>query len=650
MLSFSNPVYLWFMAGMALPLALHLLNLRQMRIVVFPSVRFLRVSRQPRDGRRRLRDVLLLLLRMVSIALISCLLAGPEWHDRGQGASGTTGKKSAVLVLDASASMGTGKRWDRALKKVDELLSSLGGWEIGFVVTGGRSPMCVSPTTEHWKIRSELSGLSPTHYLGEPLSGLEQAVSWLSSDGSERRLEIVSDFQATDWERRWGMVPAGISVGLHDVKEAQENGNCGISGVTCQRLGTQRLRVITSLVNTGETVQEQELSVEVEGVKRVERFSLESGGRSRIVMVFDGIESGKRGMARLSGDSYAPDNVRVFWADGAPPLKVLLLIDGSENSVSGIEAAFVSRALDSQVEGGYKRFTVTVQDAVMATGEDVAGCHGVFLLSSAGQLQRDTMNALSDLVEKGGIVFVTPSQTPGVDLRVLREMGIDFGQFRGISGQTGSERVDGVGQVEKDSVLWSLYSQVAESDLYLFPIRRSCRLGLRSGVRALMSSLSGQPLLSEMSKGQGHCYFMSFGFADWWGDFQVTNSFLPMLQELLLSSVADDYGYRRVHCGETLSDASGLYLDTFEPSLYLDESGYIEVNMDIRESSFRFVAELDMLELLYREGALKSKSKGDDEHGLELYFAVAFACVLCLELLLCLLFDRRETSNAEAGK
>ena len=69
MLTFAYPWFLWGLLALAGPLVLHLLNRRRPRQLVFPSIRFLRRSQLPREGRRRLRDLLLLLLRLLLIRL-----------------------------------------------------------------------------------------------------------------------------------------------------------------------------------------------------------------------------------------------------------------------------------------------------------------------------------------------------------------------------------------------------------------------------------------------------------------------------------------------------------------------------------------------------------------------------------------------------
>ena len=173
-----------------------------------------------------------------------------------------------------------------------------------------------------------------------------------------------------------------------------------------------------------------------------------------------------------------------------------------------------------------------------------------------------------------------------------------------------------------------------ESDLYTFPIRRCCRIRPGAATTVLMESLSGLPLLMDSACGGGHCYVMAFGFADWWGDFQLTNSFLPMLHELLENTLDSDAGRRRVTCGARLeSQAEGLPLDTSEPSLLLDGDAYVEVNVDVRESQETTVGELDVRDLLRMDSqTIAPLAEPSDKWSLQGLLALLLALAALLEL------------------
>ena len=70
-MTFLNPFMLFGLAAAAIPILLHLLNLRKLKTVEFSSLRFLRELQRTRMRRIRLRQWILLALRTL---LILCLV------------------------------------------------------------------------------------------------------------------------------------------------------------------------------------------------------------------------------------------------------------------------------------------------------------------------------------------------------------------------------------------------------------------------------------------------------------------------------------------------------------------------------------------------------------------------------------------------
>lgn len=103
-MTFANPLFLLGALGAAIPLIIHLWGRRRPRRVLFPSVRFIRAGARRRPALSRLRELLLLFLRMLLIILVSVALAGPTVEGRLWAALAERDHQAAI-ILDASASM-----------------------------------------------------------------------------------------------------------------------------------------------------------------------------------------------------------------------------------------------------------------------------------------------------------------------------------------------------------------------------------------------------------------------------------------------------------------------------------------------------------------------------------------------------------------
>jgi hypothetical protein len=84
-MQFSNPTWLWALAGLSIPLAVHLLSRREGAVIDIGSIRFLRESPTARFRQVRLNEIALLALRCLLVILLTLLLAGLQVRGIGEG-------------------------------------------------------------------------------------------------------------------------------------------------------------------------------------------------------------------------------------------------------------------------------------------------------------------------------------------------------------------------------------------------------------------------------------------------------------------------------------------------------------------------------------------------------------------------------------
>ncbi len=97
--------FLWGMAALGLPVLIHMMQSPRARLINFPSVRFLKICRKNAVRRTRLKNLILLLLRMLLLALIVFGMAKPFQKNETTEAL-PEAAISMVIVLDNSYSMG----------------------------------------------------------------------------------------------------------------------------------------------------------------------------------------------------------------------------------------------------------------------------------------------------------------------------------------------------------------------------------------------------------------------------------------------------------------------------------------------------------------------------------------------------------------
>lgn len=92
---FANPSYLWALLGVLVPLAIHLWSKKEAKTIKIGSIQLLDESNSRQSSNIQLNEWLLLLLRMLMVALIALLMAGPQWPTKGD-------RKQVTYLVEAS--------------------------------------------------------------------------------------------------------------------------------------------------------------------------------------------------------------------------------------------------------------------------------------------------------------------------------------------------------------------------------------------------------------------------------------------------------------------------------------------------------------------------------------------------------------------
>ena len=110
------------MAAASIPLIIHLIKRNKAVKLPFAAIRFLQLEPNQRVKSQKLKQLLLLLMRMTAMALLAMAFARPFFQ--GLEAGGIFGEesKAAVILIDNSFSMGYQKRLGSAISEAQKLI------------------------------------------------------------------------------------------------------------------------------------------------------------------------------------------------------------------------------------------------------------------------------------------------------------------------------------------------------------------------------------------------------------------------------------------------------------------------------------------------------------------------------------------------
>lgn len=102
-MAFLHPSFLWALAALAIPVIIHLFQLRRFKRIDFPNVRFLQEVTQQTRSRKKVRHWLVLLARLLALACLVMAFAQP--YLKTDDGAVKAGERAVSLYLDDSWSM-----------------------------------------------------------------------------------------------------------------------------------------------------------------------------------------------------------------------------------------------------------------------------------------------------------------------------------------------------------------------------------------------------------------------------------------------------------------------------------------------------------------------------------------------------------------
>lgn len=201
-MGFLNPLFLLAGLAVAVPLILHLVHRPDSRRVIFPALRYLQRTERQHARQIRLRQLLLLLLRVATVLLV--VAAGARLFLRGRGS--LHDPTAVVVVLDNSMSSGLvhgGRRVfdelkELALATIDEATPEDRIW----VVRAADPTDLVAPATPE-TARRRIVETGVSHGPGDLDAAVQRALSIAAdSELDAREVHVLSDLQASAFDER----------------------------------------------------------------------------------------------------------------------------------------------------------------------------------------------------------------------------------------------------------------------------------------------------------------------------------------------------------------------------------------------------------------------------------------------------------------
>lgn len=198
---FLNPAVLLGLLAASIPILIHLLNLRKLKKIEFSTLTFLKELQKNKIRKVKLKQWLLLALRVLIILFLVFAFARPTLEGVAIGGTTSAAKTTAIFILDDTFSMSVvdqnGSYFNQAKQSIKNLLKNFQeGDEIALIMVSDNLPGDVSLTSNFSEFERMLEAINISYTSGMIHTSIVKAAEVLSqSKNFNKEIYILSDFQ-----------------------------------------------------------------------------------------------------------------------------------------------------------------------------------------------------------------------------------------------------------------------------------------------------------------------------------------------------------------------------------------------------------------------------------------------------------------------
>jgi hypothetical protein len=478
--------------------------------------------------KKKLRDILLLLIRSLLLLFLILGFARPVYHAGFLG--GADSKPLTLLFLvDVSASMGlqSGSQsgLTAAVRQIEDLTRKLPGESrIGFIAYSDRVESELAPATNRSFFLAQLQSLTVQPRPTDVRPALELAYRLMAQQPDGPKFLVAASDQSRHGFQTLmesgkpvnGFDP-GVSLLLWE--SAAETPNSGIKSVNLALL--EEGKVKGSWTPHRFDAQNTPLTWKLELNKKIAAQGV-SKDLNPILIEAPMPEGGSTaGSVSLESDALAFDDI-YYVAGRIPKGFRLLLVDGASGlAPSESEVFYLRAALEAPRDARLQSLTTIRPDALTPAMLDQ---NEVVVLANVGRLPAEIQSAVKAWIENGGGLFVSAGS------QWANNQTDPLGSVR-LGGET--RQKSSVKKMETPTGFLSHMADVSSFDWSETDVSRYYQVPLDSSLKPLLVLENGDPLLLEKKSGKGVIlYWLSTLDRDG-TNFPTKPLYSPLMRELI---------------------------------------------------------------------------------------------------------------------
>lgn len=568
-MTFLNPFVLFGLAAAAIPVLIHLFNVRKLRTIEFSTLTFLKELNKNKIRRIKVRQWLLLVLRTLLIILIVLAFSRPALQGTF-GSASSRASSTIIILLDNTASMALhneqGTYLSQVQQKAREIAATMQENDEAYLLRLSDLPLAT--TEEPLRDPSALLSLIDATTVSQRQRTIEEGLRVSSrllqqSRNFNKEIYILTDGQASSLanvqeQKRGPEQMFAPNVRLFMLTAAREPGeNVAIErmevppallqpgklftvNVTVKNHGTSPVsnHVVTMKIGTSAVMQKS--------------VSLDAGEQTTIDFLLTAPRAGFLPLtAESEDDAYEADNR--FYGSVYVPMQ----IDAAVVAAAPEASRFIITALNAAASVSAGSPVTVTAFAPSQISSSMLAKHDVLILSGIPELSVTQSADIKSFLSSGGSLLFFPSA----------DSAATSYQYLSASGVPALSMVSGTASFEKVDLQFPLFRGMFEKGTagkQQSPespqIRRSIAPKASGTLRSIVTLSNGTPFLWQYETGRGKILGVAVPATTDWSDLPMKGLFVPLLFQSVLYcaspvSVADAAAWS---VGEPLEFSSAL--------------------------------------------------------------------------------------------
>jgi hypothetical protein len=512
----------WFLAGLAgvtLPLYLHLLKRQTREPKQVSSLMLFESRTQASTRHRRLRYYLLLALRLAMLVLLILAFANPFIN---RAAANLASSRLVLLVVDNSFSMRAGTRLEDAKTAAMETLSGIGAARGQIAAFGAQLQLLTQPIQDQAALRAAVQSIQPGDghanfgELARAMRAMSEAVH------TPIELHLFSDMQRSGLAPNFSdmALPSNVKLVTHAVvKKAQPNWTVESIDAPGQVWGKdlKPVRVAAVIAGYNTPAATRSVSLAVNG-KTIAAKPAAVPANGKVTVEFPNLVA-PYGFNRCeikidSADALPADDLRRFAVQRSDPEKALFV----HNYGDSRSPLYVGAALSAAAQSAFALESIDANEAADRQPSNYA----FVILSDLNNPPAILINQLAQYVRSGGSVFIAAGSSAGArtsiplfDARIIDTRDYTRAANRFMAVGSGDTSYGAVAKAEGWAGVKFFYALNVDAG--------DARVVVRLG--------DGTPLLLEKRIGEGRVMLFTSGLDNLTNDFPLQPAFVPFIEQ-----------------------------------------------------------------------------------------------------------------------